>query len=104
MNIPTYANCSMCKEWCENKRDWNKGTCALAEFNAREGMIQAGITPLNVSITVAWNAKPCEEWEPTPEAQRDIDAHEAEQDETTGKPKPIPAQRDFERALGLEVR
>jgi hypothetical protein len=101
MNIPTYANCSMCTEWCENERDWTKGTCAGAEENAREGMARAGMTPLDVSITVAWSAKPCQEgWEPTPEAQREIEAYEAEQDE----PKPIPAQRDFERALGLERR
>jgi hypothetical protein len=78
MNIPTYAKCFMCKEWIEDKQDWNKGTCAVAEDNAREGMVQAGITPLNIHIEVAWNAKPCSEWEASQEGQRDIDDYEAE--------------------------
>ena len=78
MQIPTYATCSMCEEWIEDKRDWTRGTCLYADANAKEGMTQAGITPIMVKVTLAWNAKPCSEWEPTADAQQDIARHAAE--------------------------
>ena len=78
MNIPTYAPCSQCKEFSEDRCDWTKGTCAVADAAAREGMTTAGITPLVVRVTIAWNAKPCSEWEASQEGRRDIEGYEAE--------------------------
>ena len=78
MNIPSYATCSMCKEWTEDRCDWTKGTCGYAEAQAKEGMTQAGVSFGRVQVTVSWDAKPCSEWEASQEGQRDIDLHEAE--------------------------
>lgn len=78
MNIPQYATCSQCREWTEDKCDWTRGTCGYAESQAKEGMTQAGVTPMAVRVTIAWNAKPCSEWEATQEGRRDIDIHAAE--------------------------
>jgi hypothetical protein len=78
MSIPQYATCSMCKEFSESNCDWTKGTCAVAEDAAKEGMITAGVTAMRVHVTIAWNAKPCEQWEATPQGQRELDLHEAE--------------------------
>lgn len=78
MSIPQYATCSQCKEFSEDRCDWTKGTCGLAEVAAKAGCELAGITAGSVRVEVAWNAKPCSEWEPTREGQRDIDLHAAE--------------------------
>lgn len=106
MEILTYATCSMCKEWIDDKRNPSYGSCATAEAAAKEGMIQAGIAaPDSLHISLPCDAKPCDEWEPSAEGQREIDAYEADHDETTGKPPRLPGRYDWERALGLgEVR
>lgn len=78
MSTPQYATCSQCKEFSEDRCDWTKGTCAVADEAAKEGLIQAGVTPLLVRVTIAWNAKPCEMWEASQQGQRDLDIHAAE--------------------------
>ncbi len=78
MNIPTYATCAQCKEFSEDRGDWTRGTCGLAEVAAKAGCELAGITAGSVRVEVAWNAKPCSEWEASQEGRRDIEGYEAE--------------------------
>lgn len=79
MNIPSYATCSMCSMWEDDKCLSNLGTCRTVQEAVVEGLIQAGYPkPTSIKVILPWDAKPCPEWEASAEGQREIDLHEAE--------------------------
>lgn len=88
MNIPSYATCSMCQAWEDDKCLSNQGTCRVATEAAVEGLIQAGYPkPENIKVVLAWDAKPCPEWEPSAEGEREIALAEAE---ANARVEPLP--------------